>query len=181
MESLRLGPETDFAEALKGHPGLGAFGVGRELKNLSTLLSPDEFVLDVLQGAYSNQTGLLIRTTTRLLFFAKGFVSTKVEEFPLDKVTSVQYTTGLMLGDVTVFASGNKAEIKNTIKAYTKTFVDGLRTQLDVAKRAAPLDAATVSQSSPTMAELERLVSLKERGFLSDEEFNVAKRKVLGL
>jgi hypothetical protein len=59
MEPLRLGPETDFAEALKKHPGLGAFGVGRELKRLSEILQPGEYVHDILQGTFANQGGCL--------------------------------------------------------------------------------------------------------------------------
>jgi hypothetical protein len=31
------------------------------------------------------------------------------------------------------------------------------------------------------MAELDKLASLKERGLLSEEEFTVAKRKILGM
>jgi hypothetical protein len=160
---------------------LAAIGVGGELRSLSALLSPGEFVLDVLQGLCDNEEGILVRTTTRLVFFAKGFVSTKVEEFPLDKITSVQYTTGWVYGEVTVFASGNKAEIKKTVTSYTKTFVDGLRSQLDALNKPIPSDASSGSQGGATMAELERLVKMKEGGFLSDEEFAAAKRKILGL
>jgi hypothetical protein len=180
MEPLRLGPETDFVEALKKHPGLGAFGVGRELKRLSEVLQPGEYLLDILQGAYANQTGVLVRTTMRLIFFGKGLISTKVEEFPLDKVTSVQYTTGLMLGDLTIFASGNKAEIKNCIKAHTKVFADGLRLQLDAAKRNT-IALPNQSPANASVSELEKLASLRERGLLTDEEFAAAKRKLLGL
>lgn len=186
-ESLRLGRETDFSVALRGHPGIALFGAGREIKHLAALLNPDEFVLDVLQGRYSDQEGLLVRTTTRLIFFVKGFTSSKVEEFALDKVTSVEYTAGLVLADVTVFASGNKAEIKNTMKIHTKVFVNGLRRQLEAGKHEAPAAtpaaalAPADSQGGGTLVELERLASLKERGFLSDEEFTAAKRKILGL
>jgi hypothetical protein len=175
-----LGPETDFPTALKGHPGLAAFGVGRELRNISSMLSPGEYLLDILQGQYSNQTGVLLRTTTRLIFFGKGLVSTKVEEFPLDKVSSVQYSTGMLLGELTIFASGNRAEIKGTVKAHTKAFADGLRDQLAATKHAAAT-ASAAAQSAGTMGELEKLASLKERGLLSDEEFTAAKRKILGL
>lgn len=180
MTELRLGAEADFPTALKAHPGLGAFGVGRELRNLAGMLSPDEFVLDLIQGAYANQTGLLIRTTKRVMFFAKGLVTTKVEEFSLDKITSVQYTTGLMLGEITLFASGNKAEIKSTIKAYTKPFVDALRSQLESGTLLSR-PGRDSQESTGALVELERLAGMKERGLLTDEEFTAAKRKVLGL
>jgi hypothetical protein len=102
IEPLRLGRDANFLEALKNHPGLGAFGVGRELRQIPTILAPDEYLLDIIQGQYGKQTGVLLRTTSRLIFFGKGIISAKVEEFPLDKLTSVQYSTGLMLGDVTI-------------------------------------------------------------------------------
>jgi hypothetical protein len=165
---------------LKNHPGLAAFGVGRELRELPTVLNEGEYLLDIIQGSYANQTGVLLRTTTRVIFFAKGIVSTKVEEFPLDKLTSVQYSTGLMLGDITIFASGNKAETTNTVKAHTRTFVDGLRSQLELSKKPTA-SYPHAAQGTGTIAELEKLAGLKERGLLTDEEFTAAKRKLLGL
>ena len=40
----------------------------------------------------------------------------------------------MLTGEVTVFASGNKSEITNTVKAHTKAFADGLRAQLAALK-----------------------------------------------
>jgi hypothetical protein len=84
-----------------------------------------------------------------------------------------------MLGDLTIFASGNKAEIKNCIKAHTKVFADGIRSHLDEAKRntASPV----LLPAADHVSELEKLASLRERGLLTDEEFTAAKRKLLGL
>ena len=170
--------QTDFSTALSGHPGLGPWGVGRELKHLGSLLHPDEQLLDILQGMYANQTGVLLHTTKRIIFFAKGIVSTAMEEFPLDKITSLQYTTGMLTGDVTIFASGNKAEIKSTVKLHTKAFVDAVRSHLDSSK---PQTVATAQAAASMMDELEKLAALKERGLLTDDEFSAAKRKLLGL
>jgi hypothetical protein len=86
----------------------------------------------------------------------------------------------MLTGTVTVFASGNKAEIINTVKAHTRPFVDALRIQLDGSKPTAAA-ASTHPAAVGSLAELEKLVSLKERGLLSDEEFTAAKRKLLGL
>ena len=48
----------------------------------------------------------------------------QVEEFPLDKISSLRYSTGLILGEITVFTSGNKAVIKNVDKGRTGTFAE---------------------------------------------------------
>jgi hypothetical protein len=175
---LKLSRETDFPEALKKHPGLGAFGIGRELKQIASMLGPDEYLVDIIQGAYANQTAVVLMTTNRVIFLAKGFTSMTVEEFPLDKITSVQYTVGLMLGEIIIFASGNKAEIKSTVKAHTKPFAEHLR-EVIATKKSSTTDS--VAGTANVLAEIEKLVSMKERGFLTEEEFAAAKRKVLGL
>lgn len=179
-ELTPLGPEADFPTALAKHPGIALFGVGRELKQLGSVLHPDERLLDIIQGGYANQTGVLLHTTRRVVFFAKGIVSSTMEEFPLDKITSLQYTTGMLTGEIAIFASGNRAEIKSTMKAHTKAFVDALRSHLDSSK-SQPVAAAPTATAPSMMDELEKLAALKERGFLTDDEFAAAKRKLLGV
>jgi hypothetical protein len=51
---------------------------------------------------YATQTGVQLHTTKRVVFFAKGIVTTVMEEFQLDKITSLQYTTGMLMGDITI-------------------------------------------------------------------------------
>ena len=173
-------PNLDYSETLKGHPGLGPFGVRRELKQISATLAPSEGLLDIIQGAYASQTGVLLATDRRMIFLAKGWVTLKVEDFPLEKISSVQYETGLLTGTITIFASGNKAQITHTVKAHTKAFAEGVRNRLLAAPAPAPPPVQPSSRSD-TMAELDKLATLRERGLLSDEEFTAAKRKLLGL
>ena len=98
----------------------------------------------------------------------------KVEDFPLDKITSIQYHTGMIFGTRTIFASGNKAEIKQVEKASARSFAEGARARL----------SATVSKPQSTavdvVSEIERLGQLKEKGLLTEEEFAAGKRRLLG-
>ncbi len=64
-------------------------------------------------GAYGPGTGIVVLTDRRLLFLKDGRLSKTSEDFPLSKISSVQCSTGMMLGKITVFAPGNKAEILN--------------------------------------------------------------------
>lgn len=126
-------------------------------------------------------TGVLLHTTGRVIFLAKGITTTVVEEFPLDKITSTQYSTGFLTGSIIIFAAGNRAEINGTVKAHTKAFADSLREHLDAQKPPSPSATAAVPTSSALMDDLTKLAELKTKGLLTDEEFVAAKRKLLGI
>ncbi len=91
-------------------------GGGREIKRLTEHLWEAETVERMTTGAYGNGTGLIVLIDRRLLFVQDGVMSKKSEDCPLDKVSSVQWGSGMMLGAITIFASGNKSEIKNVNK-----------------------------------------------------------------
>ena len=108
-------------------------GAGKEIKRLVGHLWEDEHVERMTKGAYGSATGLIVLTDRRLIFVKEGMTK-KTEDFPLDKVSSVQWSSGLMLGTITIFASGNKAEIKNVAKEEGKGMVDHVRQRLSAPK-----------------------------------------------
>jgi Bacterial PH domain len=111
-------------------------GGGKEIKRLVGHLWEDEHVERMTTGSYGAGTGLLVLTDRRLLFVKEGMTK-KTEDFPLENISSVQWSSGLTTGTVTVFASGNKAEIKSVNKADGKEMTDHLRHRLSVPKAAA--------------------------------------------
>ncbi|MGH2437713.1 MAG: PH domain-containing protein [bacterium] len=109
---------------------------------------------------------MLVATQKRLLFVHKGILfGLKVEDFPLDKISSIQYQTGLLVDSITVFSSGNKAVIRNIEKDRTRTFTEGVRARIEL-KRSGPPPSLPTPVSTPLdlMTELEKLGSLRERG-----------------
>jgi len=91
--------EKDVVQ-MTGRLPLGGKFVGREVKELPNILWDDEQVLDLVQGFYNNSTGILVATQKRLLFVDKALLGgVKVEDFPLDKISSLQYSTGMLLGN----------------------------------------------------------------------------------
>ena len=91
-------------------------GAGREFKKLESYLWEGEVVDSVCVGQYGRGTGLLVLTNSRLLFLVDGMTGSTFEDFPLSKITSVQWSSGFVQGTLTVYASGNKAEINNVAK-----------------------------------------------------------------
>ena len=85
----------------------------KEIKELPSILWDDEIVEGMITGTYNNGLGALFVTNKRLIFVDKGLLfGLKVEDFPLDKITSVQYETGLLLGKITLYTT----KIDNSLK-----------------------------------------------------------------
>ena len=115
-------------------------------------------------------------TNRRLIFIDKGLLyGLKVEDFPLDKITSIQYETGLIFGEVKIHTSANIAKIEQVDKNTARKFAEFVREKLSQ-----PKNNATTNSSQPDIIEqIERLAKLKESGILSEEEFIEQKKKLL--
>ena len=112
----------------------------KEIKELPSILWEDENIERLVQGFYNGGLGILVATNKRLIFVDKGLVyGLKVEDFPYDKITSIQYKTGLLMGEITIFASGNKADISNIEKKQTRTFAEYTRARITASKEHASM------------------------------------------
>ena len=79
----------------------------KEIKELPSILWDDEQVEHLVQGYYNRSSGLLVATNKRLIFIDKGWlVGLRVEDFPYDKISSMQYKTGFLMGEITIYTSG---------------------------------------------------------------------------
>ncbi len=157
--------------------GVSNFLGRREINELPSILARTEIIDNLAQGTYNNGQGILVSTNRRLLFVDKGMLyGLKVEDFPLDKITSIQYETGLLLGEIKIHTSGNIAKIENVEKVSARSFAEFVRDKLSQPKE----NTMTTLISTPNVLDqLEKLAKLKENGILSDEEFNEQKKKLL--
>lgn len=175
----------EIKEQINGLDGVSRFVSRKEIKELPHILWEDENVEDILPGTYNNGNGILVATNSRLIFIDKGLVfGLKVEDFPLDKITSIQYSTGLMFGKLTIFASGNKAVIDNCEKVRVRKFGDNIRNKITAKSNPepAPSNSSTNNDSQgqdDVVSKLERLAKLKEQGILTEQEFLDQKKKIL--
>lgn len=158
--------------------GMAKFLGRKEIKELPNILWEDENVTGLVTGNLPGKMGtaVVVATNRRLLFVDKGmFGSLSVEDFPHDKITSIQYDTGMLLGTLTVFASGNKSEINNVDKDLVRIFAETVRAAIS-----APKDEPKTSETTEDIGiRLERLAKLKDQGILTEEEFQQQKTKIL--
>lgn len=150
----------------------------KEINELPQILAESETIDNIAQGTYNNGQGILVSTNRRLVFVDKGLLyGLKVEDFPLDKITSIQYETGLLLGEIKIHTSGNIAKIDNVEKATARAFAEFVRNKLSQ-----PKETTTVINNQPNVLDqLEKLAKLKEQGILTQEEFDAQKKKLLDL
>lgn len=161
-------------------------GAGRELKRLESYLWEGETVQFLASGLYGPGVGLVALTDRRLLFVKDGWTKQIVEDFPMEKISSVQWSSGL-LGSLTVFTSGNKAEIKQMDRKDGKVIADEIRQRLSAPPAPAPTPAAAAP--APVAAEstgaedvyesLRQLGALRDAGIVTPEEFETKKRELL--
>lgn len=148
----------------------------KEINELPEILSANEKIDNLIQGIYNKGQGILVSTNRRLVFVDKGLLyGLRVEDFPLEKITSIQYETGLIFGQVKIHISANIAVIDQVDKAAARKFAEFVRDKLSQPKEAAQQKI----QEPNILDQLEKLGNLKERGILSDEEFQQQKRKLL--
>lgn len=174
----------EVRSALSGLDGVSSFMGKREINELPNILWENELPEQVIQGNYNNRNGILVCTNSRLIFVDKGLVGLKVEDFPLNNISSIQYETGMLLGKITIFASGNRAEIRNVDKNRVRNFAEYVRAKIsnENKQQAAPESPAQPQQAKDDeiIVKLERLMTLREQGILTDEELAEQKARILG-
>ncbi|MDR2261024.1 MAG: PH domain-containing protein [Azoarcus sp.] len=152
----------------------------KEIKELPNILWDNEQVKKAVQGIYNSSFGMLVATDTRIIFVDKGFlVGLRVEDFALDKISSIEYDLGFIMGDITIYTSNNKAVIKSVPKQEARDFCDYVRNAVSGQK--STLKAASTGKTNNISEEIERLFKLKEIGAISENEFQESKAKLLKL
>ena len=178
------------------------FGAKREIRKLPEYLWQGETVQHMASGTYGNGTGLIVLTDRRLLFVMDGWTQSKTEDFPIERISSVQWSSGMLMGTITVYASGNKAEITKVANPIGKTMTDSLRERLASGPPAhaghpsvpprqfqaappqqppAPPTAAPGLVTTPEQiyAALEQLGKLRDANVLTPQEFEAKKAELL--
>jgi hypothetical protein len=168
-------------KAIKNLSGGEKFLGRGEIKALPSILWEDELPEKIVQGLYNNGNGILVATNKRLVFVDKGLMSLKVEDFPYDKITSIQYSTGILMGGIDIFASGNKAEIKNVTKDQVKPFAEYVRARITGASAhaSAPASPQTVSQDGDPVKKLKQIKEMLDMGLISQAEYDSKKAELL--
>ena len=171
---------------------------GGERRMLYDILDQDEDIKALVGGTYraeqdtqrlQRHSGVAVATDKRVIFLDKGVLGSKeVSEMPYRNIEGITHSTGMMFGGVQITGLGMAGWRIEDVrpKESAKLFADCVRSHIEI-RHAAELPAATPPSAQKDNAttsvadELEKLARLVQEGFLTQEEFDLQKKRLLGL
>jgi len=173
---------NEIQQQIKALGDVDTFGTKKEIRYLPDVLANDETVLALTSGLMDGNTWLIVCTEKRVVFLDKGMIyGLKQRETPLERINSIEQKTGMIFGSIGIWDGAALMEIKNVMKKSVRPFVETVNRARDVLKSAKRSVQRPIALSSDDIAsQLERLAGLRDRGILTDGEFQTQKDKILG-
>ncbi|SKA09986.1 Short C-terminal domain-containing protein [Cetobacterium ceti] len=175
-----------YDEILKRIKELGqvdTFGTKKEIKELPNILFPDETIEYLMSGFLNGNTWLITCTNKRVLFLDKGLLfGCKQLETPLEKINSIQSNKGLILGSITIWDGAGPMKIDKVQKYSLQPFVTAVNNAKEALKKSSTTHVVHHEEKKEDfIAQLEKLAELRERGIVTQEEFEAKKKQILNL
>jgi len=155
----------------------------KRMKGIERLL--DENIIDAVSGAVDGKilgkkgklNGVLVLTSKRVLFYHKKLIGGyQSEEYPLNRISSINFNSGLLGGSIKIHASGNDLEMGWIPKDEgVEDFVKNVKMYMDEPTTDTPAGQSDIAD------QLKKLADLKEQGILTEDEFAAQKAKLLDM
>ncbi|MDT2048032.1 SHOCT domain-containing protein [Priestia flexa] len=156
------------------------------------LLRADEEILSFIQAEYDKSKkreikGLLFATNDRMFFaFVRG-VNQYIEEFDYSKMKGISLARdGFLSKELYIdYGSSRKKfddiidddKFKDFLQVVNEKIVDNIKKPITKTRQKKP--AVIDLEGVDKYKQLERIAELKDKGILTEEEFNVEKKKIL--
>lgn len=166
-------------------PSRYIFWTAKEIRALPKILSEDERVLALTSGMMEGATWLAVCTPRRLIFVHRGMLfGTRLVQIPLDRIQSVDHEYAILFGSIRVWDGASYFTLRMVLKASIEPFVRTVQEYTALARNgpsaASGKPANPLSPAMDVASQLERLAALRDRGVLTEAEFERQKAKVLG-
>lgn len=121
--------------------------------------------------------GIVAATNKRVLFLDKGIITTEAAEISYKNIEAITHSTGMFAGGLRITGIGGISFRVESVrpKDSVRTFADKVRSQMAIASAQPEQSPQKVSPSD----EIEKLGSLLDRGFLTQDEFDNKKKQLL--
>jgi hypothetical protein len=159
-----------------------------ELNTLHTVLLDDEDFFGMSEGMMKkihhnkhSGYGISLLTDKRFLFYYKNLFGKIIkEEFPLNTISSISFQKGLMFGTLHVYAANVDEIIIEPCDNNNAARIAEAWIFLQTERNIIAAELANEPASDP-VAEIEKWHALKEKGIITEEEYNLKKKQLLNL
>jgi hypothetical protein len=157
------------------------FWTKKEIRALPEILDDDERVIAITSGMRDSTTWLLVCTQRRLIFLNRGmFFGLRQIQMPLDRIQSIDHSSVIALGSISVWDGASSVSIGMVWKPSILPFVRVTEEAMFELRKAQSRPAASTTQPLDVASQLAKLAELKEKGHLTQAEFDAQKKKLLG-
>ncbi len=158
------------------------FWTKKEIRALPEILEHNESIKAITSGTsglMNNATWLAVCTDRRIIFINRGmFYGLRQVQIPLDRIQAIDHQFTIFFGSIRVWDGASAFTISMVLKGSILPFVKATQEQLQIIRKLTK-PAVQPTAATDIASQLERLVSLKEKGHLTEEEFQTQKKKLL--
>lgn len=147
----------------------------KEIRHLANVLDRGEFVHAIGVESLSGKMGIVALTDRRLLFLEKSIGSENLVKFSLASIGALSLGKKMGGETLTITHSGTSA----TITTLGHGQGDGIARKFRELKAEPATDRPTAVPAADPIAQIERLAELRDKGILSEEEFQAQKTQLL--
>jgi hypothetical protein len=178
---------SDTEQALKSFK-VSVFGNKRQIEYIDGLLDNNEKVMyiagtnAIIKTAGSRKSeklpGVVALTTKRVIFYYAALTSHKLEMFSIPEIKTISCSgNGLTGGHILVDTITKSFDF---LVSYKKDVIQKIQ-QIIYEIKSNYSTSASIAQPAGEAEQIEKMYSLVEKGILTKEEFEIKKRKILGL
>jgi Bacterial PH domain/Short C-terminal domain len=149
----------------------------RELAHLAKTLAPDEKIKALVNGV----AALAACTDRRVIFLARGPKYHEQKERSLEQINSISHAAGWVYATITISDGLSTMDFLWVPKAKAEAFVERVIAAIRESKQSAAVVVQTQAPAVDVATQLEKLAALKEKGILTQDEFDQQKKKLLAL
>lgn len=145
------------------------------------ILNEGEQVIVFTSALMDGNTWLIVLTDLRIIFLDKGMIyGLKQVSISLAKVNGISGSTGLLFGKIEINDGAVIRKIENVWKKTVRNFTNLAQNAIEAYNdKSKGIVQQVASQQDDIIAKLEKLAFLKEKGILSEEEFQEQKMRIL--
>jgi hypothetical protein len=167
---------------IQSFPHRYIFWTQKEIKALPEILDNGEVIKAATSGLMDNCTWLAVCTNRRLIFLNRGMIyGLRQVQFPLDRIQSIDHEFTIFFGSIRVWDGASAFTISLVLKSSILPFVRVTEEAMYAYRKEQTAPRSTPSAPVTDIAgQISKLAELKEKGYLTDAEFQAQKKKLLG-